>query len=446
MEKSGKFIKNKSAFTLLVIVLVLVVGFVYFHFFPIISLLIGSILTVLILAFNSLARVPTVHGAIPTRFGKRVKKKNGEVRVLEEGLHLLLPLFDVLEEVFEKKLTTAEVTTEATSKDRIVIKMTGSVQYRPYDLNTYIEMTEDTIKRGMVDTIEDEFGSVCGTKDADDFYQNRAKVAVLIDCVFRLERPPHYYLNEVDVDKGNAVGIAADEVRKEFGKAPTPEAKKIMGIIVSKEDIERWSSMTGDDSLNEKLEKIRKKLNPNEWKLKEEKDKDGKANIDLIAFYNDNIGRINLLFELDDIVPEEKFSPTEKLYGIKVARFKMARVDFSDEVQRAFEQERSSVAKMGAAEIRFKKKKQMIKGYIKSGISPELAVNLVETTAGERVDRRIVSVEGSKGGGVDLLAFAKTLADGSGSNNSGGGTPASSSGPPVISAEERKKRIKKANL
>ncbi|MCF7845193.1 MAG: hypothetical protein K9M12_00310 [Candidatus Pacebacteria bacterium] len=441
MEKSGKFLKNKSAFTLLVIVSLLVVGFVYFQFFPIISLLVGFVLVALILAFNSLARVPTVHGAIPTRFGKRVKKKNGEVRILEEGLHLLLPLVDVLEEVFEKKLTTAEVTTEATSKDRIVIKMTGSVQYRPYDLNTYIEMTEDTIKRGMVDTIEDEFGSVCGTKDADDFYQNRAKVAVLIDCVFRLERPPHYYLNEVEVDdNGNAVGVAADEVRKEFGKAPTPEAKKIMGIIVSRKDIDRWKRMTSDQVLIGKLETIRKKLDPNEWNLKKEG-----GEIDLIAFYNDNIGRINLLFELDDIVPEEKFSPTEKLYGIKVARFKMARVDFSEEVQRAFEQERSSVAKMGAAEIRFKKKKQMIRGYIKSGISPELAVNLVETTAGERVDRKIVSVEGSKGGGVDLLAFAKTIADGSG--NSGGGTPpANRSSEVPFSAEERKKMIKRANL
>jgi hypothetical protein len=78
MEASGKFLKNKGAFTLLIIVSLLVVGFIYFQFFPIISLLIGFVLVVLILAFNSLARVPTVYGAIPTRFGKRVKKKTDE--------------------------------------------------------------------------------------------------------------------------------------------------------------------------------------------------------------------------------------------------------------------------------------------------------------------------------------------------------------------------------
>jgi hypothetical protein len=168
------------------------------------------------------------------------------------------------------------------------------------------------------------------------------------------------------------------------------------------------------------------------------------SDIDLIAFYNDNIGRINLLFDLGDIVPEEKFSPTEKLYGIKVSRFKMARVDFSKEVQSAFEEERSSVAKMGAAQIRYEKKKEMIAGYIETGMSPELAVNLVETTAGEKVDRRIVSVEGSKGGGVDLLAFAKTIADGSSNSNSSASSD--SSGPPVVSSEERKKRLKRAGF
>ncbi|NCO15545.1 MAG: hypothetical protein GW899_02240, partial [Parcubacteria group bacterium] len=79
--------------------------------------------------------------------------------------------------------------------------------------------------------------------------------------------------------------------------------------------------------------------------------------------------------------------------------------------QKAFEEERSAIAEMKAAEVRFKKKKQLLEGYIKAGISPEAAVNLIETTTDVKgVERQIISVEGSHS--MDLLAFAKLLGGG----------------------------------
>jgi regulator of protease activity HflC (stomatin/prohibitin superfamily) len=414
MKKSGKYLGNKTAVKIIIAIFISIVIILlsFFNFVGFLSAVVGVVLISITLGVNSLVRIDTVHGGIPTRFGKRIRNKDGEVRVLEEGIHLVLPLVDVLDEIFEKKLTTTEVSTKATSRDKLTIKMKGSVQYRPHNLNVYIEMAEKTIEEGMVDTIEDEFGSICGTKDADDFYQNRAKVALLIDCMFRLERAPHHYLNE-------ASEPMLKRIEKEFEKRPVAIAGQVMGIIISQEDVNRHVSRGGDRN---KLERIREKLDPNEWILKEEDPKgNGLEKIDLIAFYNDNITRINLLFDLSELVPEERLSPTEKLYGIKVARFRMALVEFSEEVQRAFEEERSAKAQMKAADVRFQMKEKILKGYMAAQLSPEAAVNLVESTTNEKTTRQVISVEG-KGGNSDLLSFAHLI------GGRGAGTPHSSPG------------------
>jgi len=406
MKKSGKYLTNKNAVKVIIAVLAVMAVTVFFFEIDFLTTVIGVVLIIITLTVNSLVGVDTVVGGIPTRFGERIKNKNKEVRILEEGIHLVFPLIDTLEqeEIFEKKLTTTEVTTQATLKDKLTIKMKGSVQYRPHNLNVYVEMAEKTIEEGMIDTVEDEFGSICGMKNADDFYQNRAKVALLIDCMFRLERAPHYYLNEANF-------LVLSSIKKEFGEEPSPVAGQVMGVILSQKDAERYEKKGGD---KQKLKNIREKLNPNRWILKEEKDAEGNelGEIDLIAFYNDNITRINLLFDLSELVPKERLSPTEKLYGIKVARFRMALVEFSEDVQRAFEEERSAKAQMKAADARFETKERLIKGYIAAGLSPEVAVNLVESTTNEKTTRQVISVEG-KGGNSDLLSFAHLMRGGS---------------------------------
>jgi len=390
-KKKGKILSNRLAIILIGAVAVwsLILGLVIDGYaFTLLGL--GTIAAILI--FNAVVIVPVVHFGIPTRVGKRIKKADGKVVILHEGLDFVLPLIDDLEEknIISKKLTTKEIKTKAISRDRLEVFLGGSLQYSPFDLNTYIEREPETISKGLVDAIESEFGKVCGTKDADAFVKSRTEIEVLINCVLRLKRPPHYFFNE-----------ATEKSKQEF---PSLEivANKFMGKI---------SELANTDK--EKVDK----LSPEKWKLKElEKEgepeskepKKEEKEIDILAFYRDNTTRISLIL---DLLEEQQPSPIEKLYGIKVAIFRAAKIGFSEKVQKAFEEERSAIAEMKAAEVRFKKKKQLLEGYIKAGISPEAAVNLIETTTDVKgVERQIISVEGSHS--MDLLAFAKLLGGG----------------------------------
>ena len=390
-KKKGKILSNRLAIILIGAVAVwsLILGLVIDGYaFTLLGL--GTIAAILI--FNAVVIVPVVHFGIPTRVGKRIKKADGKVVILHEGFDFVLPLIDDLEEknIISKKLTTKEIKTKAISRDRLEVFLGGSLQYSPFDLNTYIEREPETISKGLVDAIESEFGKVCGTKDADAFVKSRTEIEVLINCVLRLKRPPHYFFNE-----------ATEKSKQEF---PSLEivANKVMGKI---------SELANTDK-----EKVGK-LSPEKWKLKElEKEgepeskepKKEEKEIDILAFYRDNTTRISLIL---DLLEEQQPSPIEKLYGIGVAIFRAAKIGFSEKVQKAFEEERSAIAEMKAAEVRFKKKKQLLEGYIKAGISPEAAVNLIETTTDVKgVERQIISVEGSHS--MDLLAFAKLLGGG----------------------------------
>ena len=392
-KKKGKILSNRLAIILIGAVAVwsLILGLVIDGYaFTLLGL--GTIAAILI--FNAVVIVPVVHFGIPTRVGKRIKKADGKVVILHEGFDFVLPLIDDLEEknIISKKLTTKEIKTKAISRDRLEVFLVGSLQYSPFDPNTYIEREPETISKGLVDAIESEFGKVCGTKDADAFVKSRTEIEVLINCVLRLKRPPHYFFNE-----------ATEKSKQEF---PSLEivANKFMGKISELANIDIDKEEAG-------------KLSPKKWKLKElEKEgepeskepKKEEKEIDILAFYRDNTTRISLIL---DLLEKQQPSPIEKLYGIGVAIFRAAKIGFSEKVQKAFEEERSAIAEMKAAEVRFKKKKQLLEGYIKAGISPEAAVNLIETTTDVKgVERQIISVEGSHS--MDLLAFAKLLGGG----------------------------------
>ena len=395
-KKKGKILSNRLAIILIGAVAVwsLILGLVIDGYaFTLLGL--GTIAAILI--FNAVVIVPVVHFGIPTRVGKRIKKADGKVVILHEGFDFVLPLIDDLEEknIISKKLTTKEIKTKAISRDRLEVFLVGSLQYSPFDPNTYIEREPETISKGLVDAIESEFGKVCGTKDADAFVKSRTEIEVLINCVLRLKRPPHYFFNEATE--------MTEKFKQEF---PLLEivANKFVGKISELANIDIDKEEAG-------------KLSPKKWKLKElEKEgepeskepKKEEKEIDILAFYRDNTTRISLIL---DLLEEQQPSPIEKLYGIGVAIFRAAKIGFSEKVQKAFEEERSAIAEMKAAEVRFKKKKQLLEGYIKAGISPEAAVNLIETTTDVKgVERQIISVEGSHS--MDLLAFAKLLGGG----------------------------------
>ena len=219
-KKKGKILSNRLAIILIGAVAVwsLILGLVIDGYaFTLLGL--GTIAAILI--FNAVVIVPVVHFGIPTRVGKRIKKADGKVVILHEGFDFVLPLIDDLEEknIISKKLTTKEIKTKAISRDRLEVFLVGSLQYSPFDPNTYIEREPETISKGLVDAIESEFGKVCGTKDADAFVKSRTEIEVLINCVLRLKRPPHYFFNE-----------ATEKSKQEF---PSLEivANKFMGKI-----------------------------------------------------------------------------------------------------------------------------------------------------------------------------------------------------------------------
>ncbi|PIP91980.1 hypothetical protein COW77_02485, partial [Candidatus Wolfebacteria bacterium CG18_big_fil_WC_8_21_14_2_50_39_7] len=148
-KKKGKILSNRLAIILIGAVAVwsLILGLVIDGYaFTLLGL--GTIAAILI--FNAVVIVPVVHFGIPTRVGKRIKKADGKVVILHEGFDFVLPLIDDLEEknIISKKLTTKEIKTKAISRDRLEVFLVGSLQYSPFDLNTYIEREPETISKG----------------------------------------------------------------------------------------------------------------------------------------------------------------------------------------------------------------------------------------------------------------------------------------------------------
>jgi regulator of protease activity HflC (stomatin/prohibitin superfamily) len=379
--KAGKIFPNSTTLWVIgIIILGTLIGGASIDWIGFSCLGLAAILAVLTL--NTAVVLPTVYFGVPTRLKKRIRKKDNTVLILEEGLNFVAPLVDDLlpENIKSKKLVTQEIEAKALSKDKLEVTLEGSVQYRPADLNVYIEMTKKTIEEGMVEAVESEVGKICGVKDSDVFVEERTEIEFLIRCVLQLKKPPHYYIN-----------------RLELGTKPrdTDTGPFRMGTVLKKETIE---NLKLDDK---KIKELVEKLSPKKWELKLDDDNE----IDIISFYKDNVSRINLLFDLG------ADSGVEKLYGIKIATFRVAKLLFSKKAQEAFEKTRAAKAEMTAAEERFNKKKEILQGYIDMGLSPNQAVNLVETTTDvEGVNRQIISVEGSQQS--DLLAFAKLFAGG----------------------------------
>ena len=382
--KTGKIVSNAiSSWIIGIAILSALLGGALIDWIGFCSLALAVIITVL--ALNTAIVIPTVHFGVPTRFKKRIKKEGNTVLILEEGLNFVTPLVDDLlpENIKSKKLVTQELDAVALSKDKLEITIGGSVQYRPANLNVYIEMTEKTIEQGMVEAVESEVGKICGIKNSDVFVEDRTEIEFLIRCVLLLEKPPHYYINKVKTDPASA-----------------PEF--VMGLILKDETLEdlkeKLKEKLTDEKIDEKIDELTEKLAPGKWEMKLVDDE-----IDIIRFYKDNVSRINLLFEFD------ADSGVEKLYGIKIAAFRVAKLTFSKKAQEAFEETRAAEAKMAAAEKRLSTKKKILNEYIDMNVPMGQAVNLTETTADVKgISRQIISVEGSQQ--ADLLTAAKLFA------------------------------------
>ncbi len=373
--KAGKIVSNAmSSWIIGITILSAFLGGAFIDWIGFFCLGLAIIITVL--ALNTVIIIPTVYFGAPTRFKKRIEKENNTILILKEGLNFVRPLMDDLlpENIKSKKLVTKELNAVALSKDKLEITLEGSVQYKPADLNVYIEMTEKTIEEGMVEAVESEVGKICGIKNSDVFVEERTEIEFLIRCVLQLEKPPHHYINK------------AEETNHSFPFE--------MGLILKDETLENLKEKLSE----EKIKELVKKLKPLKWDMKLVDDE-----IDIIRFYKDNVSRINLLFEFD------ADSGVEKLYGIKIAAFRVAKLKFSKKAQEAFEETRAAEAKMTAAKKRLDAKKEILEKYIDMNVPMNQAVNLTETTADVKgISRQIISVEGSQQ--ADLLTAAKLFA------------------------------------
>lgn len=423
-----KIVSNVATTNILGVLVLIIIGgaFISTGFVP---LGIAGIIVVLLL--NSILIVPTAWFGALTLFKQRIKESDGTIVVLEEGLKLGWPLINdlLLENMRSKKLTPAEINTEALSKDKMAITIKGSAQYRPDDIDICINMSPKAITDGMKDAIESEIGNTSGLKEADAFVDFRPQIEAIIQCVLKLERMPHHYLDENryigEIAKKaqqlkEKVGYAVEESNKSIEKVLKEKevAGKVMGMIFKgkPENIIEDMESAGFDL--EETKEFVNKLSPENWILKkvEDDDDDRKSTkptkeeeIDVLKFYKDNASRITILAFYEDRM--KKKSPVEKLYGIKVDVFRMARPSFSSEAQKAFEESRGARAKMEAAERRFQKKTKMLEKFLGMKISPADAVNLVETTADVKgVERLIISSAAEGSQSVDIIAAAKIIA------------------------------------
>ena len=140
-----------------------------------------------VLVLRAAVSIPTVHYGLVTRWGKRTG------RVLDEGLHFVIPFIDLVE-LFKYHVATKPISESFLSKDRLQVMIKGSVQWRPDKslLNrAFVEMSEDAISEGLESAIKSELGIIAGTKSGLAFIGNREAIGFLINCVLRLSVPPH---------------------------------------------------------------------------------------------------------------------------------------------------------------------------------------------------------------------------------------------------------------
>ena len=361
-----------------------------------IAVLVGTVVAIIAILANGIVVVPTVRYGVVTRFRRRTG------RILTEGIHLVLSFVDQVQ-IYPHELRTDSLDKiDVFSQDRLEITMQGSAQWRPdkNNLRTFVEIPENTILVGLKDAIKSELGKIAGDKTGDDFIRERKAIETLINCIFRLERPPHFHQNEerngsrvIGFEMGESLNRWIDDARAAVNKIRNPEEqskqhKKIDKLDPRLLDQDKWQCPT--------LLKVDER-----GRTVSDLDKEGNAVWDVIGFYNRNAAKVKLML---DVALET--SPIERLYGIDIATFRLADVDFSAATKQALERRRQAIADLGAAEEQQKRKLVIMKELKDQGLTPEQANNAADVIIGVAAPRQVISIEG--GGVLPLLNIQPT--------------------------------------
>ncbi|OGY69507.1 MAG: hypothetical protein A2586_00305 [Candidatus Harrisonbacteria bacterium RIFOXYD1_FULL_40_9] len=151
---------------------------------------------VIVLLLQAFIIVPTYHYGVVTRFSRRTG------RCVKEGLRIKIPLIDEIE-LYDAQIKTTPVSVVVNTEDKQDITVYGSLKWQP-DIQLmmrYTELSEDTLKNGIIDSIKSTLGEIAGNNSSSSFTTNLKIVELLINCTFRLETPPHLRSGTVVIKK-----------------------------------------------------------------------------------------------------------------------------------------------------------------------------------------------------------------------------------------------------
>ncbi len=315
--------------------------------------LICSLLAVLVLIISSIAQIPTAHYGVRTIFGKRRKG------ALTEGLNFKIPFVEKIL-LYPMSLTTYTLDDKESavvfSKDKLELTIEGSIQLRPdrEELDSFVEITEQTLMKGMKDAIEGGLGIVAGRHEGDAFIDLREAVEHIINCTFRLERRPDFYVNQTS--SGTDLEIVDTPAFQEY-------ITKLKVVNPKKAD------------------KLAMKDN---WKLPKKTDAEGKevvpVALDILKFYDQNVKFITTMLESETSMQES--SEVEKRYFVDIATFSLARISYSKETKTALEKKKQAEEELKATKLRQTEKMRIMSELIAKGVSPDQASNDADAAVG----------------------------------------------------------------
>lgn len=300
------------------------------------------VIVLTVIAIAAILDTPVTIEKVAFGVVERFKGRTG--RIVLEGFRLKLPFIERIS-VFSLELVKTKVSAELTTKDLLGLIVTGDLQYRadPYipdanGLNVFVSISDEIIEQGIAEAIESVLGALGGTHEHDVFIQKRRILADLVNCVLRMEVPPHMR-HELDC-----------EICRDW--TPVPEEPNFRG-----------QSMIDTDHLIEFYERHWQEIRP----LVE----DGRP----------------------DSVINRQASDIERRYGIAIVYFATPKVDFSAETKKALEEEKQAEFRAQAGVIRI----DLLKKFKAEGLSPKEAADQADIVLDAAVRKAVISTQGNFG-------------------------------------------------
>jgi hypothetical protein len=320
---------------------------------------------ILVLFLSSIKIVPPAHYGLVIRLGKRTGRK------LKEGLNFVIPFLDQID-LFSAKMESYEMDGKDIIKiqtaDKLDVLINGSFQFIPSfdNLFKYFEVEEKALKEGMVNNVQANMRNIGGNKTSDQLREMGEELGMLVNCIFRLSRPPHLYVD-------------ADHTKSKWS--------------IDRPSFNAYLDTLDDAELPAKLNNKKSKLNTHEWKMPDWKTDSTTGNLvkfDILEFYKENISRINLMLQFEDYLDEE--SEIEKRYAIEALSFEIGKFNYTPETVQAMEAQKQ--AELEIQGINAKKEAKIL--YSKElidelGVSPDNALDEASASMG---DSKKTSVKG----------------------------------------------------